>query len=114
MPVVKNLPASAGDVRDDGSVPGLQRSPEGGHSSVLAWRSLRAEEPGRLQSTGSQKVRHNGSNLACTHGYLLWGDCCVLPSLEISNACWHKQGFEKSCNEKSYLTLPMYFSNVFE
>ena len=26
------------------------------HSSVLAWRIPRTEEPGRLQSTGSQRV----------------------------------------------------------
>ena len=30
---VKNLPANAGDVRDESSVPGLGRSPGGGHSS---------------------------------------------------------------------------------
>ena len=29
------------------------------HSSILAWRIPCAEEPGRLQSTGSQRVRHN-------------------------------------------------------
>ena len=29
------------------------------HSSILAWRTPRMEEPGRLQSTGSQRVRHN-------------------------------------------------------
>ena len=29
------------------------------HSSILAWRIPWAEEPGRLQSTGSQKVRHD-------------------------------------------------------
>ena len=29
------------------------------HSSILAWRGPRSEEPGRLQSTGSQKVGHN-------------------------------------------------------
>ena len=29
------------------------------HSSVLAWRTPRTEEPGRLQSTGSQRVRHD-------------------------------------------------------
>ena len=33
--VVKNLPASAGDVRDMGSIPGSRRSPEGGHGSLL-------------------------------------------------------------------------------
>ena len=29
------------------------------HSSVLAWRIPRTEEPGGLQSTGSQRVRHD-------------------------------------------------------
>ena len=30
------------------------------HSSILAWRSPWTEEPGRLQSTGSQRVGHDG------------------------------------------------------
>ena len=29
------------------------------HLSVLAWRIPMAEEPGRLQSMGSQRVQHN-------------------------------------------------------
>ena len=29
------------------------------HSSILAWRSPWTEDPGGLQSTGSQKVRHD-------------------------------------------------------
>ena len=29
------------------------------NSSILAWRIPRTEEPGRLQSMGSQRVRHN-------------------------------------------------------
>ena len=29
------------------------------HSSILAWRIPWIEAPGRLQSTGSQRVRHN-------------------------------------------------------
>ena len=29
------------------------------HSSVLAWRIPRSEEPGGLQSTGSQRVGHD-------------------------------------------------------
>ena len=36
--VVKNPPANAGDARDKGSIPGLERSPGGGmttHSSSL-------------------------------------------------------------------------------
>ena len=29
------------------------------HSSILAWRMLWVEKPGSLQSTGSQRVRHD-------------------------------------------------------
>ena len=29
------------------------------HSSILAWRILQTEEPGKLQSMGSQRVRHD-------------------------------------------------------
>ena len=29
------------------------------HCSILAWRILRTEEPGGLQSMGSQRVRHD-------------------------------------------------------
>ena len=29
------------------------------HSSILAWRIPRTEEPGGLQSTGSQRVGHD-------------------------------------------------------
>ena len=35
------------------------------HSSILAWRIPLTEEPGRLQSMGSQRVGHKWSNLAC-------------------------------------------------
>ena len=33
------------------------------HSSILVWRIPGIEEPGRLQSIGSQRVRHARSNL---------------------------------------------------
>ena len=41
-----------------GSIPGLGRSPgEGnGYPSILAWRVPRREEPGGLQSMGSQRL----------------------------------------------------------
>ena len=38
--VVKNLPANAGDIRDSGSIPGLGRSPGGGHGSPLQYSCL--------------------------------------------------------------------------
>ena len=37
------------------------------HSSILAWRIPRTEEPGRLQSIGSQRVGNDCSDLAHTH-----------------------------------------------
>ena len=58
-PVVKNPPANAGDVRDVGSIPGLEDPLEeemAAHSSILAWRIPWTEELGRLQSMGSKRV----------------------------------------------------------
>ena len=55
--MIKTPPANA---RDRGSIPGLGRSPGEGnetHSSILAWRIPWTEEPGGLQSMGSQRVR---------------------------------------------------------
>ena len=55
--VVKNPPANAGEVRDASSIPGQEDSLEKGmasHSSILAWRIPWTEEPGGLQSLGSQ------------------------------------------------------------
>ena len=34
------------------------------HSSILAWRIPLTEEPGGLQSRGSQRVRHDRSDIA--------------------------------------------------
>ena len=43
------------------------------HSSVLAWRIPRTEEPGRLPSTGSHRVGHNWSDLAyLSNEQILW------------------------------------------
>ena len=56
--VVKNPPANAGEVRDAGSIPGQEDPLEKGmatHSSILAWRIPWTEEPGGLQSVGSQR-----------------------------------------------------------
>ena len=57
--MVKNLPAKAGGV---GSIPGLGRCPgegNGNHSNILAWEIPWTEEPGWLQSLGSQRVGHD-------------------------------------------------------
>ena len=60
VPLVKNPAANAGDVTvlsldqkdplEEGMAP---------HISILAWRIQWTEEPGGLQSVGSQRVKHN-------------------------------------------------------
>ena len=56
---------SACNVGDLGSTPGSGRSPGelekkmATHSSTLAWKIPWTEEPGRLQSMGLQRVRHD-------------------------------------------------------
>ena len=60
--VVTNLPANEGDVRDAHSIPGLGRSPGGGHGNPLQCSCLENPmdgDPGGLRSIGSQRVRHN-------------------------------------------------------
>ena len=60
--VMKNPPASAGDARDAGSTLGQEDPLEEGmatHSSILAWRIPWTEEPGGLQSMGSQRLKHD-------------------------------------------------------
>ena len=57
--VVKNLLAHAGDLASiHGSKRSLKKDIET-HSSILAWRIPWTEEPGELQSRGSQRVGHN-------------------------------------------------------
>ena len=59
---VKNPPANAGDTREAGSVPGSGRFPEVGSSNTVWYSCLEnsmTEEPGRLQSMGSLRVRRD-------------------------------------------------------
>ena len=60
--VVKNLPAKAGDIRDAVQSLGREDPLEEGvatHPSILAWRNPWTEEPGGLQSMGSQRTGHD-------------------------------------------------------
>jgi len=58
--VVKNPPANTGEIR----VQSLGREDPleeemATHSSIIAWRIPWTDEPGRLQSMGSQRVGHD-------------------------------------------------------
>ena len=43
--MVKNLPANAGDVRDEGLIPGLGRSTGEGHGNSLQYSCLANQDP---------------------------------------------------------------------
>ena len=60
--VVKNPPANAEDTRDVGSIPGSGRASGAGNGNPLQYSCLEIfmdKEPGRLQSMGLQRVRHD-------------------------------------------------------
>ena len=61
--MLKILPANAEDIRETwvwslGQEDALEDS-MATHSSILAWRISWTEEPGRLLSTESQRIRHD-------------------------------------------------------
>ena len=61
FPGTSDSKASAYNVGDPGSIPGLGRSLEkemATHSSILAWKIPWTEDTGRLQSMGLQRVVH--------------------------------------------------------
>ena len=70
--VVKNLPVMPVTQQTQVQYPGREDTLEeemATHSSNPAWRIPRTEEPGGLQSMGSQRV---GRNLAPAHSALAW------------------------------------------
>ena len=63
------------------------------HSRILAQRIPWTEEPGRLVSIGSQRVRQDRSDLACMHARLCLGfpgGTVVknLPNIEVTRKTW--------------------------
>ena len=89
---------SACNVGDQGSIPGSGRSPGEGNGNPLQYSCLEipwTEEPGRLQSTGSQRVGTRLSDFTFTF--------TPLTSFNGNN-----QGGNKNNREK----LPFLFSSV--
>ena len=68
--VVKNLPTMQEPQEPQVQSLGQEEPLEEGmaiHSSILAWRIPRAEEPGGLQSIGSQRTGHDWGDVAHAH-----------------------------------------------
>ena len=60
--MVKNSPANTGDSRNAGSILGQEDPLEQemtNHFNILAWKIPWTEQPGGLQSMGSQRVRYD-------------------------------------------------------
>ena len=71
-PVVKNLPANAKDVRDAGSIPGLGRSPGGGHGNPLQYSCLEnAMDRGAWQAT-YHRITKRQTQLRTHAGYAMF------------------------------------------
>jgi len=97
----KEFAYNAGDL---GSNPGSGRSPGGGiaiHSITLAWRILRTEKPDRLQSMGSQTVRHHWATNTRTHK--CWQGCAkkLKPFLHCCGDVIQYSCFGKQCSSSS-------------
>ena len=66
----KETACNAGNSGDMGSIPGSGRSLGGGHGNPLQYSCLEnpwSEEHGKLQSIGSQKLKHDQSDWAHVH-----------------------------------------------
>ena len=48
------------------------------HSSILVWIIPWTEEPGRLRSMGSQRVKHDWLPSGMANKFHLWTSCLVL------------------------------------
>ena len=75
---VKNLPASAGEVRDTGSIPGFRRSPGREHGSPLHYSCLKNpmdREAGQTTVHGVARVRHDLANKLPPHIIWLYLTC---------------------------------------
>ena len=96
--MVKNPPARTGDT---GSVPGLKDPLEkemATHSSVLAWKIPWTDEPGRLQSMESQRVRYDLMSkqqqkiLSLVQGWNVLGCTALPPEWRLSHKAERRRG----------------------
>ena len=66
------------------------------HSSTLAWKIPWTEEPGRLQSMGSHRVRHDWSDLAAAADVFLECSCFFYDPTDVGNLISVSSAFSKS------------------
>ena len=108
--MVKNLPAmwetwvwSLG--REDPLEKGMTT-----HSSILAWRIWWTEEPGRLHSMGSQRVRHNW--VTNTLFLRLWWKSYIYLFLMVDIIFLEDILFQKTQEEKKCLQILAHLKEI--
>ena len=91
--MVKNLPAmQETQVRSLHWEDPLEEKGMATHSSTLAWRSPWTEEPSRLQSIGSQRVRYDGAITLTLTNLTSWGFCYIQRNKNFSK-CFKQRAF---------------------
>ena len=104
---------------DTGSIPGSGRSPGEGmatHSSILVWKLPWTEEPGGLQSIGSQRARHDWvSNIVPSkylHVYTI--PCIINTQSKCETACLlYKHRVQKICTVSSSNVMMIHRPRIF-
>ena len=86
--MVKNLPASAGNTEDMGSIPRLERSPGEGNDNPLQYSCLEnSRGAGGLQSVGLQRVRHDQVHTHLLCSIMLHENICMYSSVDGHLSC---------------------------
>ena len=87
------------------------------HSSTLAWKIPWTEEPGGLQSMGSQRVRHDWTTSPSP--FLIF-HCVYVPLLSYPSICrWTSRLlscplYKQCCNELcKYILAPKFISHIY-
>ena len=103
---------------DTGSILGSGRSPAEGisFSNILAWKIPRTEEPGGLQSIGSQRARHDWvSNIVPSnylHVYTI--PCIINTQSKCETACLlYKHRVQKICTVSSSNVMMIHRPRIF-
>ena len=98
--VVKNLPNNAWEMRHSGSNPELGRAPGGEHGNPLQYSCLENpmdREARRVTVVGSQRVRHDWSDLAFMHTVWRRLHGGLVRSLSLVQTTW-----EYNCRQRQY------------
>ena len=85
------------------------------HCSILAWRIPWTEEPGRLESMGSQRARHDWSNIACAQASTLcYSETIMKFAQGHVGKRWPSRYSNAICSETqpSFLTPVFFYLNI--